>query len=101
MLKEGVLNPQPVAVIGQHVSPMIDQGKIADDIHSHEFRTVVGNVRFAKNGEWAEGRPLYVQYRGITGNGLEEWKKPGHAVVLWPKQWKSGDLRQPFDQNRK
>jgi amidohydrolase len=29
MLKEGVLNPKPVAVIGQHVSPMIEQGKIA------------------------------------------------------------------------
>src|SRR2546423_3311438 len=29
MLKEVVLNPQPVAVIGQHVSPMIEQGKIA------------------------------------------------------------------------
>ena len=90
-------------ILGEAVQRVgkIDQEKIADDIHSHEFRTVVGNVKFAKNGEWAEGRPLYVQYRGITGNGLEEWKKPGHAVVLYPKQWKSGDLRQPFDQNRK
>ena len=28
MLNEGVLNPKPLAVIGQHVSPMIEQGKI-------------------------------------------------------------------------
>lgn len=28
MIKEGVLNPPPIAVIGQHVSPMIEQGKI-------------------------------------------------------------------------
>jgi len=28
MLKEGVLKPKPIAVIGQHVSPNIDQGKI-------------------------------------------------------------------------
>jgi branched-chain amino acid transport system substrate-binding protein len=90
-------------VLGEAVQRVgkIDQEKIADDIHSHEFRTVVGNVRFAKNGEWAEGRPLYVQYRGIKTGALDEWKKPGHAVVLYPAQWKSGELLYPYDQNRK
>jgi branched-chain amino acid transport system substrate-binding protein len=90
-------------IVGEAVQRVgkIDQAKIAEDIHSHEFSTVVGNVRFAKNGEWAEGRPLYVQYRGIQGNGLDEWKKPGHEIVLWPKQWKSGELLYPFDQHRK
>ena len=90
-------------IVGEAVQRVgkIDQAQIAEDIHSHEFTTVVGNVRFAKNGEWAEGRPLYVQYRGIRGNGLEEWKKPGHEVVLWPARWKSGDLLYPYDQHRK
>jgi len=90
-------------VLGEAVQRVgkLDQEKIADDIHSHEFRTVVGNVKFAKNGEWAEGRALYVQYRGIKGNGLDEWKQPGHAVVLYPAQWKSGDLLYPYDQSRK
>ena len=46
-------------------------------------------------------RPLYVQYRGIRGNGLDEWKQPGHEVVLRPARWKSGDLLHPYDQNRK
>jgi len=90
-------------IVGEAVQRVgkIDQEKIAEDIHLHEFTTVVGNVRFAKNGEWAEGRPLYVQYRGIRGNGLDEWKQPGHEVVLWPARWKSGDLLHPYDQNRK
>src|SRR5438552_2603491 len=48
-------------IVGEAVQRVgkIDQEKIAEDIHSHEFTTVVGNVRFAKNGEWAEGRPLF------------------------------------------
>jgi len=90
-------------VLGEAVQRVgkLDQEKIADDIHSHEFRTVVGNVKFAKNGEWAEGRALYVQYRGIKTGALDEWKKPGHAVVLYPGHWKSGELLYPYDQNRK
>jgi branched-chain amino acid transport system substrate-binding protein len=89
-------------IVGEAVQKVgsLDQAKIAENIHEHEFSTVVGNVRFAKNGEWAEGRPLYVQYRGIKGNDLEQWKRPGHAVVLYPPQWKSGDLLYPYDQHR-
>ena len=90
-------------IVGEAVQKVgsLDQAKIADYIHAHEFSTVVGDVRFAKNGEWAEGRPLYVQYRGIKGNDLEQWKKPGKAVVLYPPQWKSGDLLYPYDEHRK
>src|SRR5919198_3426625 len=86
-------------IVGEAVQKVgsLDQAKIAEYIHSHEFSTVVGDVRFAKNGEWAEGRPLYVQYRGIKGNDLEQWKKPGKAVVLYPPQWKSGELLYPYD----
>ena len=90
-------------IVGEAVQKVgtLDQAKIAQYIHEHTFTTVVGDVRFAKNGEWAEGRPLYVQYRGIQGNDLEQWKKSGHAVVLWPAQWKSGELLYPYDEHRK
>ena len=90
-------------IVGEAVQKVgsLDQAKIAQYIHDHGFSTVVGDVRFAKNGEWAEGRPLYVQYRGIRGNDLEEWKKPGHEIVLYPQQWKSGALLYPYDQHRR
>src|SRR5881397_152554 len=32
----------------------LDQQKIADHIRSHEFSTIVGKVKFGKNGEWAK-----------------------------------------------
>jgi branched-chain amino acid transport system substrate-binding protein len=90
-------------IVGEAVQKVgnLDQGKIAEYIHGHEFSTVVGNVRFAKNGEWAVGRPLYVQYQGIRGNDLDEWRKPGKAVVLYPPEWKSGKLLYPYDEHRK
>ncbi len=62
---------------------------------------MVGEVRFAPNGEWAVGRPLYVQYQGIQGHDLDAWRRPGKAVVLYPPEWASGKLREPFDRARR
>jgi len=90
-------------IVGEAVQKVgsLDQKKIAEYIHANQFSTVVGNVSFAKNGEWAKGRTLYVQYRGIKGNSLDEWKQPGRAVVLFPTEFRSGQLLYPYDQNRK
>ncbi len=75
----------------------LDQAKLAQYIHATTFTTVVGDVKFGADGEWAEGRPLFVQYRDIRGNTLEQWKEPGHAVIILPPQLKSGELRYPFE----
>ena len=90
-------------IVGEAIQKVgsLDQDKIAKYIHANKFSTVVGDVSFAKNGEWAVGRPLYVQYRGIVGNDLEQWKQPGKAVVVWPASLKAGEHRYPYDQNRK
>jgi len=74
----------------------VDQAKIAEYIHKTAFKTVVGDIRFAANGEWAEPRIIFVQYRGITGNDLEQFKKPGTAVVVAPARYKSGDVVAPY-----
>jgi branched-chain amino acid transport system substrate-binding protein len=79
----------------------LDQGKLADYIHRADFITYVGRVRFGKNGEWAHPRMLAVQYHGITGNSLDEWRKAGHVTVLAPKEFKTGDVAVPFQDHRK
>ena len=58
--------------------------------------TAVGKIKFAKNGEWEKDRILYVQYRGIEGSDLDQWRKAGRALVLWPLTLKSGDLKYPY-----
>jgi len=79
----------------------LDQAKLADYMHTYEFDTFVGKVRFAKNGEWAVPRMLTVQYHGISGNDLEQWMKPGHVTVLAPASYMTGAVRAPYQDNKK
>ena len=79
----------------------LDQQKIAEYIHKNEFTTYVGKVRFAKNGEWSIPRMMTVQYHGIAGNDLDQWKKPGRVTVLTPAPYKTGNVATPFQDNRK
>jgi len=79
----------------------LDQAKLAQYMHNNEFSTYVGKVRFAKNGEWSVPRMMTVQYHGITGNDLEQWKKPGRVTVLTPAPYKTGNVATPFQDNRK
>jgi branched-chain amino acid transport system substrate-binding protein len=62
-------------------------------IRGTQFNTIVGNIRFAENGEWAVPRILQVQFRGISGNGLQQFKDPHTYVVVYPHELASGDLR--------
>jgi branched-chain amino acid transport system substrate-binding protein len=79
----------------------LDQAKLADYMHTYEFDTYVGKVRFAKNGEWAIPRMMTVQYHGIVGNDLEQWMKPGHVTVLAPASYMTGTVLAPYHDNKK
>jgi len=85
-------------VLGQAVEATkgLDQQKIADYIRKTEFATIVGRVKFGKNGEWATGRTLMVQYQKISGNSIDQFRGPGKKVVLYPDEFKSGDLIYPY-----
>src|SRR6185437_2679298 len=43
----------------------LDQDKLGDYIRTHTFKTVVGDVAFGKNGEWAQSRVLQVQFQHV------------------------------------
>jgi branched-chain amino acid transport system substrate-binding protein len=85
-------------ILGQAVEATkgLDQQKIADYIRKTEFNTIVGKVKFGKNGEWATGRTLMVQYQKIDGSGVEQFRGPGKKVVLYPDEFKSGNLIYPY-----
>ena len=74
----------------------LDQQKLADYIRATEFNTIVGKVKFGKNGEWAKGRTLMVQYQKIQGNDIEQFRGPGKKVVLYPDEFKSGNIIYPY-----
>ena len=79
----------------------LDQAKLADYMHTYEFDTFVGKVRFAKNGEWAQPRMLTVQYHSVIGNDLEQWMRPGHVTVLYPASYATGTVKAPYQDNKK
>ena len=37
-----------------------------------------------------------VQYQGVKDNKLETFAKQGTRVVLYPPEWKSGDINFPY-----
>ena len=87
---------QAIAKVGS-----LDQEKLAAYIHKAEFDTFVGKVRFARNGEWAKSRVMMTQYHSIAGNSADQFKKAGKVTVLYPKEYKTGDLKAPYHENKK
>jgi branched-chain amino acid transport system substrate-binding protein len=85
-------------ILGEAVTATkgLDQKAIADYIHKTTFRTVMGNISFGPDGEWIKSRVLYTQARGIVGNDLEQFKHAGREVILWPPDFKTGDLQYPY-----
>ena len=67
-----------------------------DYIRATEFDTIVGKVKFGKNGEWAKGRTLMVQYQKIQGTDIDQFRGPGKKVVLYPDELKSGNIIYPY-----
>lgn len=79
----------------------LDEGKLAEHMHKATFKTVVGDIKFAENGEWAEPRLLLIQYRDINGNDVEQFKQAGKQVVVYPPRYRSGELKVPFDSTKR
>jgi branched-chain amino acid transport system substrate-binding protein len=75
----------------------LDDEKLADYIRAAKFSTIVGDIKFGDRGEWSEPRVLLIQYRGISGNGIDQFKEAGKQVILDPVRFKSGDLAVPFE----
>ena len=75
----------------------LDDGKLAAYIHKETFKTVVGDISFSPEGEWAKPRILLVQYQNIVGADVEQFKQAGKQVIIYPPELKSGTVKTPFD----
>jgi len=75
----------------------LEDQKLADYTRNNTFKTVLGDVKFGKGGEWAESRVLQVQFRGIKGNDAAQFKGTEHQVVVSPPEYASGQVIYPFE----
>ena len=60
------------------------------------FNTVMGAIKFGKNGEWAHPRVLQVQFQGIAGHQADQFKDGSRQVVVAPNSMASGQLIFPY-----
>ena len=75
----------------------LDDAKLGDYIRANTFTTVLGDVRFGSNGEWARSRMLQVQFQNIKSNDLAQFKDISTQVVVSPAQYESGKVIYPYE----
>jgi branched-chain amino acid transport system substrate-binding protein len=78
-----------------------DHDKLAAYIRSKTFQTVVGDVAFGKDGEWAKSRQLFTQFQNVVPNELEQFREGTKQVILWPAEYKTGNIIYPYGEARK
>ena len=74
---------------------------LADYLRQSTFKTIVGDIKFGSNGEWAEPRVLEIQFHDITGNGLDQFKDDSKQTILWPSEYKTGGVAYPYTDAKK
>ena len=70
---------------------------LAAYMHKTTFKTVVGDVAFGPSGEWAEERTLTAQFQNIKDNNVEGFRDVKTEVILYPSQYKSGEVIYPYE----
>jgi branched-chain amino acid transport system substrate-binding protein len=75
-----------------------DDAKLADYLKDHEFKTIMADVKFGKDGEWTKSGMLQVQYHDLTdAANLDTWRGMSYQTVLTPADEKTGDVIYPYE----
>lgn len=88
-----------VQVLGDAIAATksLDDDKLAEYIRKTTFKTVVGDVKFGKQGEWAEERTLAAQFQNIKGKTVDDFRDLKTEVIIYPPKFKSGDVIYPYE----
>ena len=79
----------------------LDPDKLGGYMHSHKFETVVGEIEYGADGEWTRGRTVYTQFQHVVPNDFEQFATGNAQPVLWPPQYKTGEMIYPYADARK
>jgi branched-chain amino acid transport system substrate-binding protein len=75
----------------------LDDQKLAEHIRSNAFKTVVGDLRFGRDGKWVAPRMLQVQFQNIKGNDPTQFRDATTQIVIAPDEYASGQIIYPYD----
>ncbi len=66
------------------------------------MKTIMGDMKFGKGGEWAKSGMMQVQYHDIKGNGVDQFKgMDTQTVVAGPSGVKTGKVIYPYEKAKK
>ena len=74
--------------------------KLAEYARKTTFKTVAGDIKFNAEGEWAESQVMAVQFQGVTGNDVDQFRDPKTEVILAPAKYSTGKLIYPYDPSK-
>jgi branched-chain amino acid transport system substrate-binding protein len=78
----------------------LNDDKIAEYIRANPIKTILGEIKFGKNGEWTESGMMQVQYHGIKSNALDQFRGMETQTVVHPPKWETGKVIYPFEKAR-
>jgi len=79
----------------------LDHNVLAKYIHATTFKTVVGDIAFGKDGEWSKPRMVLTQFQNIEPNNVAQFKDGAKQPILWPPEYKTGEIIYPYGAARK
>jgi branched-chain amino acid transport system substrate-binding protein len=86
-------------VLGEAIAATksLNDDVLAAYMHKATFQTVVGEIKFGPLGEWTEERTLAAQFQNIKGNSIDDFRDIKTEVIVYPPQFKSGDVIYPYE----
>jgi len=99
----GYTYPPYAYAAGQILAKAVSATKSFNDdtlaayIRQTTFDTIIGPISFGPDGEWTKPRIICIHFQRITGSDLEQFKDWSHQVVVYPGDYKSGNLLYPFE----
>jgi len=78
----------------------LDEEKLAQYFRTNTFKTIMGDVKFGKQGEWAQSRFLVVQYHDIKSSDVEQFRGMDTQTIVGPPEFATGKLVYPYEKAR-
>ena len=57
---------------------------------------MAGEIAFGKDGEWANAPDMLTQFQNVAPNNLEQFRDGHNQPILWPPEYKTGDMIYPY-----
>jgi branched-chain amino acid transport system substrate-binding protein len=75
----------------------LNEDRIADHLRKTTFKTTAGDVKFGDKGEWEKDRMLLIQFQNIKDGSMDQFRDLKSEVLLYPPQYKSGNIIYPYE----